>query len=535
MFTIGVSNQNVGGGLHTHRQADPTTRRLVSAFMERASGVLMPVSSLPGPYGIGGFGWNAYDFVDFLASCKQHYWQILPLTTTSYGDSPYQSFSARAGNPNFIDFAELIEAGYLEQRDIDGVYLGSDPSNVDYGAIFGGRRQILDRAAERFAADKPADFDDFIQANEDWLIPYCEFMTVKEECGLKAFWEWPAELRTRGEASAKVCADHPARMLYHQMTQYFFDRQWSRLKAYANERDILIIGDLPIYVSRDSVEMWATPELFKIDAAGNPVSVAGTPPDQFSATGQYWGNPIYDWDAMEADGFSWWEGRIRAALDMYDVIRLDHFRGFEAYWEVPFSSPDSSYGSWTQGPGLKFFKTLEEKLGTLPIIAEDLGELFPSVRELLADSTFPGMKVLQFAFGGGDSEYLPHNHVKNSVVYPGTHDNTTLTAWWDESASAKEKAVAAAYLHLTGCQPTAKEVAAVKTEAARTALLRAALGSVADRAIIPMADWLGLGEEAHLNSPGKLGGNWSWRAADGFDTAALAKRILAECAVYCRT
>ena len=246
--------------------------------MERASGVLMPVSSLPGPYGIGGFGWNAYDFVDFLASCKQHYWQILPLTTTSYGDSPYQSFSARAGNPNFIDFAELIEAGYLEQRDIDGVYLGSDPSNVDYGAIFGGRRQILDRAAERLAADKPADFDDFIQANEDWLIPYCEFMTVKEECGLKAFWEWPAELRTRGEASAKVCADHPARMLYHQMTQYFFDRQWSRLKAYANERDILIIGDLPIYVSRDSVEMWATPELFKIDAAGNPVSVAGTTP-----------------------------------------------------------------------------------------------------------------------------------------------------------------------------------------------------------------------------------------------------------------
>ena len=296
--------------------------------MERASGVLMPVSSLPGPYGIGGFGWNAYDFVDFLASCKQHYWQILPLTTTSYGDSPYQSFSAARATPTYR-LCRAYRAGYLEQRDIDGVYLGSDPSNVDYGAIFGGRRQILDRAAERFAADKPADFDDFIQANEDWLIPYCEFMTVKEECGLKAFWEWPAELRTRGEASAKVCADHPARMLYHQMTQYFFDRQWSRLKAYANERDILIIGDLPIYVSRDSVEMWATPELFKIDAAGNPVSVAGTPPDQFSATGQYWGNPIYDWDAMEADGFSWWEGRIRAALDMYDVIRLDHFRGFE--------------------------------------------------------------------------------------------------------------------------------------------------------------------------------------------------------------
>ena len=410
--------------------------------MERASGVLMPVSSLPGPYGIGGFGWNAYDFVDFLASCKQHYWQILPLTTTSYGDSPYQSFSARAGNPNF---AELIEAGYLEQRDIDGVYLGSDPSNVDYGAIFGGRRQILDRAAERFAADKPADFDGFIQANEGWLIPYCEFMTVKEECGLKAFWEWPAELRTRGEASAKVCADHPARMLYHQMTQYFFDRQWSRLKAYANERDILIIGDLPIYVSRDSVEMWATPELFKIDAAGNPVSVAGTPPDQFSATGQYWGNPIYDWDAMESDGFSWWEGRIRAALDMYDVIRLDHFRGFEAYWEVPFSSPDSSYGSWTQGPGLKFFKTLEEKLGTLPIIAEDLGFLTPGVIDMRDNSGFPGMKILQFAFEGTNSYYLPHNYIANTVAYVGTHDNETARGWFEGTATPRQREQAALY------------------------------------------------------------------------------------------
>ena len=491
--------------------------------MERASGVLMPVSSLPGPYGIGGFGWNAYDFVDFLASCKQHYWQILPLTTTSYGDSPYQSFSARAGNPNFIDFAELIEAGYLEQRDIDGVYLGSDPSNVDYGAIFGGRRQILDRAAERFAADKPADFDDFIQANEDWLIPYCEFMTVKEECGLKAFWEWPAELRTRGEASAKVCADHPARMLYHQMTQYFFDRQWSRLKAYANERDILIIGDLPIYVSRDSVEMWATPELFKIDAAGNPVSVAGTPPDQFSATGQYWGNPIYDWDAMESDGFSWWEGRIRAALDMYDVIRLDHFRGFEAYWEVPFSSPDSSYGSWTQGPGLKFFKTLEEKLGTLPIIAEDLGFLTPEVYQLLADTGFPGMKVLEFGFGdpGEDSEYLPHNYPVHSVAYPGTHDNDTILGWLD-SLTPEQAKFARHYLRLS------------RREGLHWGVLRSLWASPAQLTVVQMQDLLGLDRRARMNTPSTLGGNWQWRALPEAMSAGLARRLYRETAAYQR-
>ena len=500
-------------GLFTHLQADPTTRRLVSTSMERASGVLMPISSLPGPYGIGGFGWNAYDFVDFLASCKQHYWQILPLTTTSYGDSPYQSFSARAGNPNFIDFAELIEAGYLEQRDIDGVYLGSDPSNVDYGAIFGGRRQILDRAAERFASDKPADFDDFVQANEDWLIPYCEFMTVKEECGLKAFWEWPAELRTRGEASAKVCAAHPARMLYHQMTQYFFDRQWSRLKAYANERDILIIGDLPIYVSRDSVEMWATPELFKIDAAGNPVSVAGTPPDQFSATGQYWGNPIYDWDAMESDGFSWWEDRIRAALDMYDVIRLDHFRGFEAYWEVPFSSPDSSYGSWTQGPGLKFFKTLEEKLGTLPIIAEDLGFLTPGVIDMRDNSGFPGMKILQFAFEGTNSYYLPHNYIANTVAYVGTHDNETARGWFEGTATPRQREQAALYTHQQAGESMAD------------ALNRTIAASVSDTCIYTMQDLLNLGNEARINTPATLGGNWTWRMLDGAITRELERKL----------
>ena len=487
--------------------------------MERASGVLMPVSSLPGPYGIGGFGWNAYDFVDFLASCKQHYWQILPLTTTSYGDSPYQSFSARAGNPNFIDFAEFIEAGYLEQRDIDGVYLGSDPSNVDYGAIFDGRRQILDRAAERFAADKPADFDDFIQANEDWLIPYCEFMTVKEECGLKAFWEWPAELRTRGEASAKVCADHPARMLYHQMTQYFFDRQWSRLKAYANERDILIIGDLPIYVSRDSVEMWATPELFKIDAAGNPVSVAGTPPDQFSATGQYWGNPIYDWDAMEQDGFSWWMRRIAAAGRLFDVIRIDHFRGIESYWSIPAGSDSAKNGRWVKGPGKKLVDAIQSRFPHLAFVAEDLGFLTEDVLALVKESGFPGMKVLEFAFDPSEeSAYLPHRYPRNCVCYTGTHDNATLPQWCQESDRAVTD-YARTYLHLSQQDDLAQN------------LLRRGLASKADLFLAQMQDYLGLGGDARMNEPGTLKPkNWRWRVTSEQLTPTLAHtlRTLAE-------
>ena len=490
--------------------------------MERASGVLMPVSSLPGPYGIGGFGWNAYDFVDFLASCKQHYWQILPLTTTSYGDSPYQSFSARAGNPNFIDFAELIEAGYLEQRDIDGVYLGSDPSNVDYGAIFGGRRQILDRAAERFAADKPADFDDFIQANEDWLIPYCEFMTVKEECGLKAFWEWPAELRTRGEASAKVCADHPARMLYHQMTQYFFDRQWSRLKAYANERDILIIGDLPIYVSRDSVEMWATPELFKIDAAGNPVSVAGTPPDQFSATGQYWGNPIYDWDAMRDDGFGWWIRRIDGAGKLYDVIRIDHFRGFANYWAVPYGQPTAKNGRWIAGPGMDLIERLNGWFPQLEFIAEDLGYPTPEVAQLLRESGWPGMKVLEFAFDSRDSSgYLPHAYTPHCICYTGTHDNSPL-ALWRQEAAPEDVAHAVEYLALT------------EQEGFHWGIIRGGMSSVAELFVAQMQDYLGLGEGNRMNIPGTQGGNWTWRLLPGELSDALSVRIDRMTALYGR-
>ena len=481
--------------------------------MERASGVLMPVSSLPGPYGIGGFGWNAYDFVDFLASCKQHYWQILPLTTTSYGDSPYQSFSARAGNPNFIDFAELIEAGYLEQRDIDGVYLGSDPSNVDYGAIFGGRRQILDRAAERFAADKPADFDDFIQANEDWLIPYCEFMTVKEECGLKAFWEWPAELRTRGEASAKVCAAHPARMLYHQMTQYFFDRQWSRLKAYANERDILIIGDLPIYVAADSVDVWSSPQEFQLDENLLPIEVAGCPPDGFSATGQLWGNPLFDWDAMAATGYRWWVRRIRHLCSIYDLLRIDHFRGFAGYYAIPYGDKTAEHGRWRTGPGYSLFAAVKKELGSPRIIAEDLGFLTDDVRELLAKCEYPGMKVLEFAFDSRDGgDYRPHSYPTNCVAYTGTHDNEPVQGWF-ATADKTDTDRAVEYLNLT------------KKEGYHWGMMRGVWASTADLAVVQAQDVLGLGHESRMNTPSTLGGNWCWRALPGAFTPALAQKL----------
>ena len=499
----------------------------------RACGILMPVFSLPGPFGIGTLGEEAFAFVDFLARAKQTYWQILPIGPTGYGDSPYQSFSAFAGNPYFIDFRVLHEQGYLTADEIPAeVPVGP----VDYGVLYQQRPVVLQKAADRLLAAASVEYKDFCTAQSFWLDDYALFMAVKAEQGQAGLCDWPDDLRTRQPAAVAAARERLAGQVdYFKAVQFFFYTQWNALKAYANGKGIQLVGDIPIYVSPDSSDLWTRPELFQTDGQTHLTQVAGCPPDAFAADGQLWGNPLYDWPRHKAEDFAWWKRRMQHATSIYDVVRIDHFRGFDTYWAIPADSTTAKTGKWETGPRMELFNALEGALGKLPIIAEDLGELFPSVRELLADSTFPGMKVLQFAFGGGDSEYLPHNHVKNSVVYPGTHDNTTLTAWWDESASAKEKAAAAAYLHLTGCQPTAKEVAAVKTEAARTALLRAALGSVADRAIIPMADWLGLGEEAHLNSPGKLGGNWSWRAADGFDTAALAKRILAECAVYCRT
>lgn len=511
----------------------------------RESGILMPVSSLPGPYGIGCFGAEALKFVDFLAAAGQHIWQLLPLSPTGYGDSPYQSCSAFAGNPYFIDLDALKADGLLTAAQLKAEPWGTDPLSVDYGTLYTSRYKVLraayaawrEKYAGRFGCAHyyPDDYYAFTLTNESWLNDYALYMALKTANGMKSWAEWPREYRLRDAgALAEFAAGQEEEIGFWKFLQYEFAVQWKKVKDYANEKGIKILGDIPIYVSADSVDAWVGGELFELDAQGGFARVAGCPPDYFSADGQLWGNPLYNWPYHKQTGYAWWVRRVRHALGIYDLLRIDHFRGFDTYWAIPAGSSTARTGKWENGPGMDLFRALEAALGKLPIIAEDLGDLVPSVRKLLADSTFPGMKVLQFAFGGGDNEYLPHNHVKNSVVYPGTHDNTTLTDWWVNAAPAKEKANAAAYLHLTPCKPTAKEVAAVRTDAARIALLRAALGSVADRAIIPMADWLGLGAEAHLNTPGKLGGNWAWRATEGFDTALLAGRIEAECAVYCR-
>ena len=511
----------------------------------RESGILMPVSSLPGPYGIGCFGAEALKFVDFLAAAGQHIWQLLPLSPTGYGDSPYQSCSAFAGNPYFIDLDALKADGLLTAAQLKAEPWGTDPLSVDYGTLYTSRYKVLraayaawrEKYAGRFGCAHyyPDDYYAFTLTNESWLNDYALYMALKTANGMKSWAEWPREYRLRDAgALAEFAAGQEEEIGFWKFLQYEFAVQWKKVKDYANEKGIKILGDIPIYVSADSVDAWVGGELFELDAQGGFARVAGCPPDYFSADGQLWGNPLYNWPYHKQTGYEWWVRRVRHALGIYDLLRIDHFRGFDTYWAIPAGSSTARTGKWENGPGMDLFRALEAALGKLPIIAEDLGDLVPSVRKLLADSTFPGMKVLQFAFGGGDNEYLPHNHVKNSVVYPGTHDNTTLTDWWENAATGKEKANAAAYLHLTPCKPTAKEVAAVKPDAARIALLRAALGSVADRAIIPMSDWLGLGAEAHLNTPGKLGGNWTWRAAEGFDAEPLASRIQAECEVYCR-
>ena len=485
----------------------------------------MPISSLPSPHGIGTLGAEARKFVDFLADAGQSWWQILPVGPTSYGDSPYQSFSAYAGNPYFVDLDLLCEDGLLTPAEVDAVNWGGDPARVDYSAIYNGRFPLLHLAMERGwerDADKVAAFS---EENASWLPDYALFMAVKRHFGMRSWTEWPDEdirLRRPGAVSRyrEELADDIRLFTY---IQYLFFRQWEDLRSYAHEKGIGIIGDLPIYVAMDSADVWADPRAFQLDERNVPAEVAGVPPDYFTADGQLWGNPLYDWDAMKADGYTWWIRRIAGASRLYDILRIDHFRGLESYWAVPYGETTAKTGRWVKGPGMDLIGVLTERFPNIQFIAEDLGYLTPEVRRLLEDSGLPGMKVLEFAFDSREAaNYLPHTYPRHCVCYAGTHDNATLMGWKDEAAPA-DIAMARQYLGLND------------EEGFHWGVLRGGQSSVADLFVAQMQDYLGLGSEARMNTPGILGGNWQWRMLPGQITDALTARIADMARLYGRS
>ena len=485
----------------------------------------MPISSLPSPHGIGTLGAEARKFVDFLADAGQSWWQILPVGPTSYGDSPYQSFSAYAGNPYFVDLDLLCEDGLLTPAEVDAVNWGGDPARVDYSAIYNGRFPLLHLAMERGwerDADKVAAFS---EENASWLPDYALFMAVKRHFGMRSWTEWPDEdirLRRPGAVSRyrEELADDIRLFTY---IQYLFFRQWEDLRSYAHEKGIGIIGDLPIYVAMDSADVWADPRAFQLDERNVPAEVAGVPPDYFTADGQLWGNPLYDWDAMKADGYTWWIRRIAGASRLYDILRIDHFRGLESYWAVPYGETTAKTGRWVKGPGMDLIGVLTERFPNIQFIAEDLGYLTPEVRQLLEDSGLPGMKVLEFAFDSREAaNYLPHTYPRHCVCYAGTHDNATLMGWKDEAAPA-DIAMARQYLGLND------------EEGFHWGVLRGGQSSVADLFVAQMQDYLGLGSGARMNTPGILGGNWQWRMLPGQITDALTARIADMARLYGRS
>ena len=482
----------------------------------RKSGILLPVSSLPSAYGIGCFSREAYEFIDKLKAAGQSYWQILPLGPTSYGDSPYQSFSSFAGNPYFISPDDLVEEGYLTREDCISCDFGDNEEYVDYEKLYNNRFLLLRKAYENSHIQDKEEFQVFIQENKDWLDNYALYMAVKTHFDNTCWVEWDEDIKLRKpEAVKKYQKEFADEIGFYQFQQYLFAKQWKALKAYANQNGIKIIGDIPIYVAFDSSDAWANPELFQFDENCNPIAVAGCPPDGFSATGQLWGNPLYRWEYHKETGYAWWLNRLRATFEKYDVLRIDHFRGFDEYYAIPYGEPTAENGKWEPGPGYDLFKTMKEVLGKKEIIAEDLGFLTPSVLKLVKKTGYPGMKVLQFAFDSREEgDYLPHNYTKNCVVYTGTHDNDTTEGWFT-ALSAGDRRFCRRYLDLKG-----KGQGKI-----HTALIRAALASVADTAIIPMQDYLGLDSRARINTPSTLGNNWKWRMkADAF-TGELAEEI----------
>ena len=491
--------------------------------MERSSGILMPISSLPSPYGIGTFGKAAYHFADFLKAAGQKYWQLLPLGPTSYGDSPYQSFSTFAGNPYFIDLEALIEDKLLTQEEVDVCDWGTNPRYVDYGKIFESRYALLSKAKERGWQRDHKKVTAFEKENEGWLPDYALFMALKYHFKMQPWLEWPEDIRLhRREAVERWRAELREDMELFVYIQFLFFAQWTALKKYINELGIHIIGDLPIYVAMDSADMWSEPEMFKLDSHGKPTEVSGVPPDYFSEDGQLWGNPLYNYDAMEKNGFGWWIRRIGGVEKLYDVIRIDHFRGFESYWAVPYGEKTAKNGKWVKGPGMKLVGALTGWFHYLEFIAEDLGYATPEVAQLLADSRLPGMKVLEFAFNPHEpSDYLPHFYKENCVCYTGTHDNAPLAEWF-ETGDKKEIAHAKKYLGLN------------KEEGYNFGVIRGGMGSVAKLFVAQMQDYLELGKHNRMNTPGVASGNWEWRMLPGEDSAKLAEKIAEMTRLYGR-
>lgn len=482
--------------------------------MERAAGILLSISSLPSPYGIGTLGQAAYDFVDFLADAGQKYWQMLPVGPISYGDSPYQSFSTFAGNPYYIDLDTLIENGLLTQEEVDGQDWGNDPRRTDYGAIYQARFPLLERALDRGWERDRKKTQDFADENREWLEDYALYMALKRHFAMLPWTQWPEDIRLRRPAAVARWRKELARDVdFFTYLQFLFQRQWEELKAYANEKGVKLIGDLPIYVAMDSADAWANPENYQLDEDNVPAAVSGVPPDGFTADGQLWGNPLYNWDEMARKGFSWWKRRLRGVLARFDVVRIDHFRGLESYWSVPYGDKTAVGGHWEKGPGLAFIEMLHTTFPQADIIAEDLGYLTPEVHELLDASGYPGMKVLEFAFDDREAgDYLPHKYPENCVCYAGTHDNDTVLGWVT-TVAPESAATAKRYLGLN------------REEGYNWGMLRGGLCSPARLFVGQMQDYLGLGGWARMNTPGQASGNWQWRMLPGEASTALALKV----------
>lgn len=471
---------------------------------ERSAGILLHPTSLPGKFGIGDLGKEAYKFVDFLESAGQKLWQVFPLGPTGYGDSPYQCFSAFAGNPLLISPELLVKENLLSENDLENIPQ-FNPHQVDFGNLINYKKLILKTAFDNFiiiSGEAEKDFKNFVKEEKDWLEDFSLFMALKDFHNGELWAKWDENLVLRKKKSLdEFSIKLKSEILYHKFVQYYFFKQWKNLKKYANDKGIKIIGDLPIFIAYDSSDCWANKKLFSVDEKGKLLTVAGVPPDYFSPTGQLWGNPLYNWNEMEKDDFHWWRKRISSLLKMVDIIRIDHFRGFEAYWEISGDAVTAENGKWVKAPGDKFFTIINNYLGDIPILAEDLGLITKEVNELRDKFNFPGMKILQFAFGSKmERKFLPHNHIKNCVVYTGSHDNDTTRGYFEKTKYDNTDVYKSVqdYLNYYGDDITPH-------------LIRNAYSSVADLIIIPMQDILNLGSEARMNFPGKLGGNWSWR------------------------